>query len=147
MKIFHISYCTIINSSNYYWGFTLNADVKSSDTYQSYIMLPHKHNNYDLVRQQNMITGGKRSLSRSLYMGHPVWIINFSKHAKDKWLAGVVTDYHGPFTYLITLDDGRIFRRHLDHIRLRTNCMTTLGHHTLLWQFKMLLFQKLITIL
>ena len=90
------------------------------------IMLPHKHNNV-LVKQQNMITGGKRSVSRSLYMGDPVRIINFSKHAKDKWLPGVVTDKHGPLTYLITLDDGRIFRRHLDHIRLRTNCMTNIG--------------------
>ena len=88
------------------------------------IMLPHKHSNV-LVKQQNMITGGKRSVSRSLYMGDPVRIINFSKHAKGKWLAGVVTDKHGPLTYLITLDDGRIFRRHLDHIRLRTNCITT----------------------
>ena len=60
-------------------------------------------------------------------MGDPVRSVNFSKHAKDKWLAGVVTDKHGPLTYLITLDDGRIFRRHLDHIRLRTNCMTNIG--------------------
>ena len=48
----------------------------------------------------------------------PLKIINLSKHAKDK---------HGPLTYLITLDDGRILRRHLDHIRLRTNCMTNIG--------------------
>ena len=74
-----------------------------------------------------MITGGKRSVSRSLYMGDPVRIIHFSKHAKNKWLAGVVTDKHGPLTCLITLDDGRIFRRHLDHIRLRTNCLTNIG--------------------
>ena len=48
-------------------------------------------------------------------------------HAKDKWLAGVVTYQHGDLTYLITLDGGRIFRRHLDHIRLRTNCMINIG--------------------
>ena len=42
-------------------------------------------------------------------------------------LAGVVTDKHRPLTYLITLDNGQIFRRHLDHIRLRTNCMTNIG--------------------
>ena len=60
-------------------------------------------------------------------MGDPVRIITFSKHTKDKWLAGMVTDKHGPCTYLITLDDGRIFKRHLDHIRLRTNCMTNIG--------------------
>ena len=31
----NISHFLLYNSSNYYWGFTLNADVKSSDTYQS----------------------------------------------------------------------------------------------------------------
>ena len=36
MKIFHISYCTIVQLLKLlYWGFTLNADVKSSDTYQN----------------------------------------------------------------------------------------------------------------
>ena len=63
-----------------------------------------------------MITVGKRSVSRSLYMGDPVRSIDFSNHANDKWLAEVVTDKHGPLTYLLTLIDGRIFRRHLDHI-------------------------------
>ena len=47
------------------------------------IMLPHKHNNV-LDKQQNMITWGKRNVSRSLYIGDHVRIINFSKHAKDK---------------------------------------------------------------
>ena len=90
------------------------------------IILLHKHYHV-LVKQQHMTTGGGRSISRCLYMRDPVRIIKFSKHAKDKWLAGVVTDKHRPFTYLITLDDGRIFRRHLDHIRLQTNCMTNIG--------------------
>ena len=71
--------------------------------------------------------GGDRSVSRSFYMGNPVRILNFSKHAKDKWLAGVVTDKHRPLTYLITLDDRCIFRRHCDHIRLWTNCITNMG--------------------
>ena len=93
-------------------------------------MILHKHNNV-LVKQQNLITVRKISVSRSLYMGDPVRIINFSKDALDEWLAGVVTDKHVPFTYLITLDDGRIFRIHLDHICLRTNCMTNIRtpHH------------------
>ena len=56
------------------------------------IMLPHKH---ILLFD----TGGGSSVPRSFYMGDPVRIINFSKHAKDKWLAGVVTDKHGPLTY------------------------------------------------
>ena len=80
-------------------------------------------------------------------MGDPVRIINLSKHAKDKWLSGVVTDKHEFLAYLVTLDDGRIFRRHIDHIRLRTNCMINIGTPHALWEFQMLLFQKIITIL
>ena len=76
-------------------------------------------------------------------MGDHVRIINFSKHAKDKWLAGAVTDKHGPLTYLINLDNRRLFQRHLDHIRLQTNLLT-LGHHTLLCEFQMVLLEKMI---
>ena len=92
------------------------------------IMLPQRHNDV-IVKQQNMLLGGKRKEPRTLYMGDPVRIVNFSKSAKnqDKWLAGVVIDKLGPLTYLITLDDGRIFRRHIDHIRLSTNSMTNIG--------------------
>ena len=39
----------------------------------------------------------------------------------------MVTEKYRPLTYLITLDDGRIFRRQLDYIRLRTNCLTNIG--------------------
>ena len=92
------------------------------------IMLPQRHNDV-IVKQQNMLLGGKRKEPRTLYMGDPVRIVNFSKSAKnqDKWLAGVVSDKLEPLTYLITLDDGRIFRRHIDHIRLSTNSMTNIG--------------------
>ena len=37
-------------------------------------------------------------------MGDPVRIINFSKHANDKWIAGVVTDKHRPLILLWTTD-------------------------------------------
>ena len=62
-------------------------------------------------------------------MGDPVKMINFSKHAKDNWLAGVVTDKHGPLTYLITLDDGRIYTEDILTIlyMFTTNCMTNIG--------------------
>ena len=76
-----------------------------------------------------MLLGGKREEPKTLHMGDPVCIVNFSKSAKnqDKWLARVVTDKLRPLTYLITLDDGRIFRRHIDHIRLSTNSVTNIG--------------------
>ena len=41
--------------------------------------------------------------------------------SKKKWLSGKVTMVKGPVTYLVELTDGRIVRRHVDHIRIRTS--------------------------
>ena len=80
-------------------------------------------------------------------MGDLVRIINFFKHAKDKWLAGVVTDKHGPLTYLITwtmdVYSDDILAIYVYGLIVRP----TWGHHTLLWEFQMLLFQNVITII
>ena len=36
-----------------------------------------------------------------------------------QWLTGTVSDVKGPLTYLVTLSDGRIVRRHIDHLCCR----------------------------
>ena len=37
----------------------------------------------------------------------------------SKWLSGTILSKTGPVSYLVQLSDGGIFRRHVDHIRLR----------------------------
>ena len=37
------------------------------------------------------------------------------------WLKGTVTEVKGPLTYNITLPNGRVVHRHVDHIRSRTS--------------------------
>ncbi len=82
------------------------------------IMLPHSGNQV-LVEQSKMVEKGKYN-NRIFHKGDPVYIINFSKNAKQvKWLEGVITDKIGPLTYIIQLSDGRIFKRHVDHIKER----------------------------
>ena len=39
------------------------------------------------------------------------------------WLPGVLIEARGELTFHIQLDDGRVFRRHIDHICCRT-CST-----------------------
>ena len=41
-----------------------------------------------------------------------------------QWLTGSVTEVKGPLSYHVTLSDGRVVRRHVDHIRVRTSPMT-----------------------
>ena len=40
--------------------------------------------------------------------------------ARKDCLAGSITSVNGPLSYLVTLDDGRIVRRYVDHIRSRS---------------------------
>ena len=40
--------------------------------------------------------------------------MNFS--GRSKWLPGVIKNKSGPVSYQIQLDDGRVIRRHQDHI-------------------------------
>ena len=40
---------------------------------------------------------------------------------KRKWFQGKIIERKGPLTYIVELSDGRIIRRHVDHIRVRTS--------------------------
>ena len=43
---------------------------------------------------------------------------NFSRG--DRWLPGCIIQKPGPLYYVIKLPDGRIIRRHHDHVRIRS---------------------------
>ena len=40
--------------------------------------------------------------------------------AGPKWLAGSILKAQGPLSYEVEISDGRVARRHVDHIRIRT---------------------------
>ena len=51
--------------------------------------------------------------------GDVVFVIDFT--AGKNWLSGSVTEVHGPLPYHVTLSDGRVVRRHVEHICVRTS--------------------------
>ena len=57
---------------------------------------------------------------RSFCINDPVIVKNFSNTGK-KWLQGHIIKAVGPLSYVIKLNDGRIFRRHVDHLRKCTS--------------------------
>ena len=57
-----------------------------------------------------------RSKPRHFYVGDNVYTKNFSNYG-DYWLEGVIVKVCGPVSYMVELKDGRIIRRHLDHLR------------------------------
>jgi len=54
----------------------------------------------------------------NLKVGDPVFVRNFNKG--PKWLSGTIHDVRGPVSFTVSLTDGRLVRKHIDHLRFRT---------------------------
>ena len=56
------------------------------------------------------------SILRDLYVGQSVLVRNL-RPGLD-WLRGTIVRKLGPLSYLVELDDGRLWKRHIDHIKV-----------------------------
>ena len=54
---------------------------------------------------------------RQFKAGDTVYVKDFS--GKEGWLPGIITKIQGPVTYVIELEDKRVIRRHIGHVKLR----------------------------
>ena len=59
------------------------------------------------------------SKPREFAPGTKIFLQNFG--SGPSWLAGKVLQRRGPLLYLVRLEDGWYFRRHVDHLRIRTS--------------------------
>ena len=57
------------------------------------------------------------SQPRELQPGAQVYAKNFGQG--PPWLPGVIQESKGPVSYTVELEDGGVFRRHMDHLRAR----------------------------
>ena len=55
--------------------------------------------------------------TRTFPVGHPVWVRNFRGGAS--WVEGVIEDSLGPVSYLVCVQGGALWKRHVDHVRDR----------------------------
>ena len=65
-------------------------------------------------KQSNMFGGARRRL-RELSVGMIVYVRNFGQGSL--WWKGRIENMHGPLTWVVRLEDGRLIQRHADHIR------------------------------
>lgn len=63
------------------------------------------------------ISHDKRAVSRYFVEGDKVY--THYGGMKVTWIPGIVQSITGPLSYLIELQDGRVVRRHVDHLRAR----------------------------
>jgi transposase InsO family protein len=58
------------------------------------------------------------SRERQFNIGDPVFVRDFG--SSSRWTSGVIAAIRGPVSYTVQLDDDRLVRRHVDHVRTRT---------------------------
>ena len=68
------------------------------------------------LRQQ--ITHNSTSKECGLSLNDPVYVRNFSQQG-PAWIPGEITQVHGSRSFTITLNNGQITRRHIEHVRFR----------------------------
>ena len=54
---------------------------------------------------------------RSLEAGHPVMAKNM--HHGENWIPGVILKQLGPVSFLVDVGEGRTWKRHIDHLKVR----------------------------
>ena len=82
------------------------------------MMQPSLSNRVENQQLQQKNTHDIHAKERYFSIDDPVFIKNFGTSG-NKWLPGVITEVKGQRSYCIELTDGRVTRRHIDHIRHR----------------------------
>ena len=83
------------------------------------LMRPQVGSRVQANQFRQKVAHDKRARNRSFELGGTVFIKNFADG--PTWLQGVVTALHGLFTYDVKLGDGRVVRRHIDHVQSGTS--------------------------
>ena len=81
------------------------------------LMRPSVQSNVIHRQEQQKHGHDQRAKERSFNPGELVYVRNFGQGTT--WMQGTIVQAHGPVAYTVSLEDGRVVRRHLDHIRGR----------------------------
>ena len=80
------------------------------------LLYPTKEKQIRQQERQAQSKGGNKKYCRPFRVGERVLAKNFATGTTCKWLPGVVKSLEGRTMVAVKLEDGRIWRRHIDHI-------------------------------
>ena len=83
------------------------------------LLLPNAASKVHKAQEAQRKTHDHHTKLRTFSISDPVFVRNFNNKT-PLWLSGHIKEKTGPLSYKVSLDDGRIIRRHVDHIRHRT---------------------------
>ena len=89
------------------------------------LVRPVTENNVILKQSVQKTHHDKNSHFREFYTGESVHVKDLVR--KDTWYPAVITQRKAPKTYIVTLRDGRVWQRHIDHLRAAKEYHTSEG--------------------
>ncbi len=90
------------------------------------LLRPSCDRQVDRRQAQQEADHDRRACSLELFVGQQVMARNLRPGAP--WIAGVVIERLGPLTYLVQVDNGQLWKRHLDHLRIRGHQLSAGGN-------------------
>lgn len=87
------------------------------------MLFPGVKSNVAAKQEQQKLYHDAHAKQRNFSPGDSVYVCNFG--VGERWIPGVIAQKTGPVSYKITLQDGRVIRRHQDHVRIRYNSENT----------------------
>ena len=81
------------------------------------LMKPDLKGYVTLKQAQQKQYHDKHAKSRFFFPGTPVMVRNFQE--PNKWIPGIILKKLGPVTYQVEIANGRILKRHIEHLILR----------------------------
>ena len=89
-------------------------------------LLPGRTTADTVRRKQEAQKSGhdSRAKQRNFSVGDTVFVKDFAR-TPITWVSGTVLEQAGPLSYRVELADGRVVRRHVDHVRSRSSTVST----------------------
>ena len=81
------------------------------------LLRPSRDQHVSSKQAQQKADHDKHAHPRAFHIGQNVMARNLRPGAP--WLPGVVVERLGPLTYLVQVDNGQLWKRHVDHLRIR----------------------------
>ena len=80
------------------------------------LLRPHCDSKVDRKQGRQKADHDRHARSRELHIGQQVMARNLRPGVQ--WVAGVIVERLSPVTYLIQIDTGQLWKRHVDHLRV-----------------------------
>ena len=83
------------------------------------LLIPNIAERVENRQMQQKLLHDKSNPRKTFTKGEKVFARNFGTTTGQKWLPAVIEEVTGPVSFMVKLQDDRLVRRHLDHLRSR----------------------------